>query len=71
MDGQHFIQDECARFLGLAESDAHDFGSDPLDLDVHLQGSDPVFGTGYFEVHVTQVIFSALDVGQYNNCRLP
>ncbi len=43
---------------------AHDLRSDALDFDVHLQGSDALLGAGDFEIHVAQVIFSALDVGQ-------
>jgi hypothetical protein len=36
----------------------------PVDLDVHLQRGDAVFGTGDLEVHVAQVIFVTENVGQ-------
>ncbi len=42
----------------------HDLGCDPGNLDVHLQSGDTRFGSGHFEVHVAQMIFQSLDVGQ-------
>jgi hypothetical protein len=43
----------------------------PVDLDVHLQRGDAVFGTGHLEVHVAEVIFVTEDVGQDGEGRLP
>src|SRR5690606_30445449 len=34
------------------------------DLDVHLQCGHTTGGTGYFKVHVTEVVFVTEDVGQ-------
>jgi len=48
----------------LAQGDFHDLFSDALDLDVHLQRGHTFGGTGYFEVHVAQVVFVTQDVGQ-------
>ena len=42
----------------------HDLGAQAADLDVHLQGGDAFGGTGNFEIHVAEMIFGALDVGQ-------
>ena len=36
----------------------------PLNLNVHLHGRDAFGGAGDFEVHVADMIFQALDIGQ-------
>ena len=61
----HFFQNVHACFFGLGQSHLHDFFGNALDLDVHLQSGNTVGGTGYFEVHVTQVVFITQDVGQH------
>ena len=38
--------------------------ADAGDLDVHLQGGDALLRAGDLEVHVTEVILGALDVGE-------
>ena len=43
----------------------HDFFGDAGNLDVHLQSSNTALGTRHFEVHVTQMIFIAQNVGQH------
>ena len=48
----------------MAQGDFHDLFGDALDLDVHLQRGHTFGGTGYFEVHVAQVVFVTQDVGQ-------
>ena len=48
----------------LCQRLAHNLGGDAFDLDVHLQGGDALGGSGDFEVHVAEVIFSTLDIGQ-------
>ena len=35
-----------------------------MDLDVHLDRGDTVFGAGHLEVHVAEEIFQALDIGE-------
>ncbi len=68
----HLIEDGEAGDLGLVEGLGHDLGGDALDLDVHLQGGDAAAGAGDLEVHVAQVVFGALDVGQDSgSSRLP
>ena len=62
--GQHLVQDVQPALIGLLQGFLHHLQADALDLDVHLQGGDAVRGAGDFEVHVAQVIFHALDVGQ-------
>ena len=61
---EDLAQDEFAGFFCLRQRLRHDFGGDARDFDVHLQGSDAFAGAGYFKVHITEVIFSALDIGQ-------
>ena len=55
---------DTPRPLRLLERGAHDLLRDAGDLDVHLQGGDPVPRAGHLEVHVTEVILGALDVGE-------
>ena len=44
----------------------------PVDLDVHLQGGDALGRAGDLEIHIAEVVFDALDVGQdLVACRLP
>jgi hypothetical protein len=50
--------------LGLLERALHDFLRDAGDLDVHLQGRDAFARARDLEVHVTEVILGALDVGE-------
>jgi hypothetical protein len=38
------------------------FSGNARDLDIHLEASDTVAGTGHLEVHVTKMIFVAQDV---------
>jgi hypothetical protein len=49
-----------------AQGGLHDLPGDAVDLDVHLQGGDPLVGTGYLEVHVAEVVLVAHDVGQHD-----
>ena len=48
----------------LLEAVADDRLVDALDLDVHLEGGDAVPRAGHLEVHVTERVFLAEDVGQ-------
>src|SRR5690606_9707732 len=61
----HDAEDVQAAFLGLLERGVHDLFGDALDLDVHLQAGDAVFGTGHLEVHVAEVVLVAQDIGQH------
>ena len=60
----HLAEDVQASFQRLLQRLLHDLFGDALDLDVHLQCSNAIGGTGNLEVHVAQVIFVAEDVGQ-------
>ena len=60
----HLAEDLRPCPLRLLERVAHDLLRDAGDLDVHLQGGDARLGAGDLEVHVTEVILGALDVGQ-------
>ena len=62
--GAHLIEDEQAAAAGLLERDFHDFVGDAGGFDVHLQTGDALGRTSDFEVHVAEVVFDALDVGQ-------
>ena len=55
---------------GLSQCDLHDFFGDALDFDVHLQGSNTVFGTCHFEVHIAEMIFITQDIGQHGKLAL-
>src|SRR5690606_17595919 len=50
----HFTQDVQARLVRRLQSRFHDLFGDALDLDIHLQGSDALGGTGHLEVHVAE-----------------
>ena len=64
-DFPHLAKDEQAGFPRLRQGLAHDFFGDARDLDVHLQGGNALFGARDFEIHVAEVVFHALDVGQH------
>ena len=36
-----------------------------MNLDIHLDCCDAIVCTGYFEVHITEEIFKALNICQY------
>ena len=63
--GFHLLEDVQAGFFGLRQGNLHDFFGDALDFDVHLQGGNAFGGTGHFEVHITEVVFVAQDVGEH------
>ncbi len=50
--------------MGLLQRLGHDTHVQAADLDVHLQGGNALAGAGDFEVHIAQVVFQPLDVGQ-------
>ena len=60
----HLAEDELAALVGLLERVAEDLEGDAGDLDVHLQGGDPLRGAGDLEVHVAEVVLDAGDVGE-------
>ena len=60
----HLVEDRQAGREGLLEAVADDRLADALDLDVHLQGGDAVPRAGHLEVHVTDRVLLAEDVGQ-------
>ena len=61
---EHPAEDRLARLACLLERPLHDLARDARDLDVHLERGDPLAGAGDLEVHVTEVVLGALDVGQ-------
>ena len=63
-DFQHFFHDGHARSVRLCQCFLHHLRAQAADLDVHLQGGDAFGSAGDFEIHVAEVIFGALDVGQ-------
>jgi hypothetical protein len=62
--GQHAVEDFHPADAGLLQRLRHDIHVEATDLNVHLQGGDAVAGAGDFEVHVAQMIFQPLDVGE-------
>src|ERR1035441_5148716 len=63
-DVGHLAEDERARLFCLSERVAQDVERDARDLDVHLQRRVPALGARDLEVHVSEVILDAGDVGQ-------
>src|SRR6185436_8953360 len=61
---EHLVEDDLARPLGLLERRLHDLPRNAGDLDVHLQAGDALARSGDFEVHVTEMVLGALDVGE-------
>ncbi len=62
---EHLLHDEHAAFARLLHSLGHDLRGNALDLDVHLQGRHAVRCARHLEVHVTQRVFDALNVGEH------
>ena len=60
-----FAQDVFAAFFSLQQCFLQNLVRQTVYLDVHLGSSDTVFCTGYFEVHIAEVVFIAEDVRQY------
>ena len=63
-DFVHLAQDVQAPFARLLQRFAHDLLAQTSDLDVHLDGGDAVGRATDLEVHVTEMILVAEDVGQ-------
>ncbi len=42
----------------------HHLRAQTADLDIHLQGGDALGSAGDFEIHIAEVVFGALDIGQ-------
>jgi hypothetical protein len=64
-DANHLVEDLEPGVERLGQAAPDDRLVDALDLDVHLEGGDPVPGAGDLEVHVTEGVFLAQDVGQH------
>src|SRR5437867_1104299 len=60
----HHVQDLHPGLARLAEGLLHDRLADAIDLDVHLQGGDPVARSRHLEIHVAVMVFHTGDVGQ-------
>ncbi len=58
------VQNLQAGLAGLLQGLGHNPVGDALDLDVHLQGGDPLLRPGDLEVHIAQVVLHPQDVGQ-------
>ncbi len=52
----------CHFVLLIASS--HNRSCQAVDLDIHLDCGDSVMGTCYLEVHISEEVFQALDIGQ-------
>ncbi len=60
----HLPEDVHPAFLRLRQRLGHQLEVESLDLDVHLDRRDALRSARHLEVHVTQVIFGAEDVGE-------
>ena len=63
---RHLAEDVQPSLVGLIQCLLHDLTGDPIYLDVHLQRGDTVSGACHLEVHITQVVLVAHDVGQHH-----
>ena len=61
---RHAVEDGQPGFLGLGQGLLYDLEADVLDLDVQLDGGYALSRAGHLEVHVSDMIFHALNVRQ-------
>src|SRR5690606_28447861 len=61
---EHLAQNVQPALARLIERALQHVAFEALDLDVHLDGGDTVFGAADLEVHVTEVVFVTQDVAQ-------
>ena len=50
--------------LGLGQGFSHDLPADAVDLDIHLNSSNTIFGTGNLKIHIADMIFVTKDITQ-------
>ena len=60
----HDIQDFCARLFGLDHRLSHDLVRDAGQFEIQLETGDADVRSTEFEIHVTEVIFAADNVGK-------
>ena len=60
----HHIQNLQPCLARLGQSLRHNLRSNARDFDIHLQCRDAGIGSGHFEIHVANMVFHALDIGQ-------
>src|SRR5690242_14178556 len=61
---RHLLQNVQPASPSLLQGVLHDLEVEPLDLDIHLNGSDAPLRPGNLEVHVSEMVLRAQDVGQ-------
>ncbi len=61
---QHLIHNGHACGASLFESFLHHLCAQARDLDVHLQSGDAGSGSSYLEIHIAEVIFGSLNIGE-------
>ena len=61
---EHLAENKQPRLARLLQSLGHDRRSDPLHLDVHLQGGNPAAGSGHLEIHVAEMILRPGNVSE-------
>ena len=64
--GQHLAQDLDTSFLRLSQRLTDHIAANAANLKVQLNSGDTVLSTSDFEVHVSEVIFRAKNIGQQN-----
>src|SRR5215813_11519095 len=62
---RHLREDVMAPVSRLLQRNPHDLLGDGGDLDVHLERGNTALGAGDLEIHVTEMILVAEDVGEH------
>ena len=61
-----FVHDIKSCFSCSGNSFFNDGTCQTMDLDIHLDSSDPFFRAGHLKVHISEEVLQTLDVCQYN-----
>ncbi len=63
----HLGEDMNTALFGLGKGFAHDLPINSIDLNIHLQRGNAFTGSDYLEIHITEMIFIAEDIGKNND----
>ena len=60
----HHFTNFSTGFVSLGKGFRKNISCNAMDLNIHLKSGNAFHGTSTFEVHITEVIFHALDIGK-------